>query len=242
MAVDEALLRTPPSGWPLRFESWNRPTVSLGYAQPVRAGVDADVARRRGILVVRRPTGGRAVLHADEITYSLTAPLDEGALSGGISAAYRRIAAGLQAGLRMLGVGVDVERSGVAPPPAHKGACFSARTRYELSADGRKLVGSAQRRRDGRLLQHGSMLLGPPDRRLWAALGPGSDEAAEASVGLNEILGRRPGHRALAACLARGVAAELGLGIRNGALSGAERRVARRFHAHYRDPAWTRRC
>ena len=82
MAVDEALLRAP-GGWTLRFYRWNRPTVSLGYGQPLARGVDAAYAARLGIPLVRRPTGGRAVLHADELTYSLTAPAESGPLAGG---------------------------------------------------------------------------------------------------------------------------------------------------------------
>jgi lipoate-protein ligase A len=241
MAVDDALLRRPGSGWTLRFYGWDRPTVSLGYAQPLRGAVDEALARRLGIPLVRRPTGGRAVLHADEITYAITAPADQGPLAGAVSAAYRRIAAGLQTGFGRLGATVDVERAGAAPSPAHKGACFSARTRYELSAGGRKLAGSAQRRRDGRLLQHGSLLLGRPDARLWAALGEGYEEALDASLGLDELMPARPARRVLVAALSHGIADALGLPLRATRLSTAERRAARRRYATYRDPAWTRR-
>lgn len=241
MAIDEALLDRPESGCTLRFYAWNRPTVSLGYAQPLASAVDLELARRRGIAVVRRPTGGRAVLHADEITYAIAAPADAGVLAGGVSAAYRRIAAGLQAGLGRLGARVDVERTGSATSPAHKGACFGARTRYELSVGGRKLAGSAQRRRAGRLLQHGSLLLGSPDPYWWAALGPGHEEALRASLGLDEILPVRPGTRALVAALAAAMAVELGLPARRSRLTVAERRAARRRYDTYRDPAWTGR-
>lgn len=247
MAVDETLLDAPHGGWTLRFYAWKRPTVSLGYAQPFDHGVDVALAQRFGMALVRRPTGGRAVLHAGELTYSITAPADTGILAGGVSASYRRIAAGLQAGLRLLGAEPDVERSGTARLPAHpvrplhKGPCFSARTRYELSVGGRKLVGSAQRRRDGRLLQHGSILLDAPDRRLWAVLGEGSRQAADASLGLYELLSVRPTRRALVACLTRGIAEALGLPARRSQLTVTERRTARRLCVRYRDPQWTRR-
>ncbi len=240
MAVDEALLSAPQGGWTLRFYAWNRPTVSLGYAQPFER-VDVALAQRLGMALVRRPTGGRAVLHAGELTYSITGPADSGVLAGGVSASYRRIAAGLQAGLGLLGAEPDVERSGTAPLPRHKGPCFSARTRYELSVGGRKLVGSAQRRRDGRLLQHGSILLDAPDRRLWAVLGEGSGQAADASLGLYELLSVRPTRRVLVACLTRGIAEALGLPARRSQLTVTERRTARRLCVRYRDPQWTRR-
>lgn len=241
MAVDEALLDDPEGGWTLRLYRWERPTISLGYAQPYARGVDTAVARRLGIPVVRRPTGGRAVLHADEITYALTGPVDRSPLSGSVSHSYRCIAAGLQAGLRRLGADLQIERSGPTPRPESKGPCFSARTRYELSARGRKVVGSAQRRRDGRLLQHGAVLLGHPDGRLWAALGAGHRQAAASSAGLVEVLGRRPAARALACSLGAALAEALRLTPRRGVLSRAEIRRARGLEAKYRDSGWTRR-
>ena len=102
MGLDEALLEDPFGGWPLRLYRWDRQTISLGYAQPHEQGVDTVVARRLGIPVVRRPTGGRAVLHADELTYALVGPVDQGPLSGHISQSYRRNDNGLLPGLRRL--------------------------------------------------------------------------------------------------------------------------------------------
>ena len=132
------------------------------------------------------------MLHADELTYALVGPVDQGPLSGHISQSYRCIANGLLTGLRRLGVDVQLERSESIVSPFSKGPCFSARTRYELSVCGRKISGSAQRRREGRLLQHGSVLLGSPNSRLWAALGHGYRQAAESSLGMTELLGQRP--------------------------------------------------
>ncbi len=241
MAVDEALLRLPESGWTLRLYGWKSPTVSLGYGQPLARGVDEARARELGVGVVRRLTGGRAVLHDAEITYAIAAPADEGALAGGISLSYRRIAQGLQAGLASLGVDAHVERTGAASAPSSKGPCFSARTRYELSAGGRKLAGSAQRRADGRLLQHGSLLLRAPSRRLWSALGVGYEAAADVSVGLDELVAVPPSRRALAASLSRGIADALGLSPKKARLSSRERRTARRLESRYLDTGWTRR-
>ena len=241
MAVDEALLDGPESGWTLRFYGWRRPTVSIGYAQPFSRALDEPRAADLGMDLVRRPTGGRAVLHADEITYSLTGPAESGRLAGGIEASYRQIAEGLQTGLQGLGATVDVAPSGAAAAPGERGPCFSARTRFELSFGGRKLVGSAQRRRQGRLLQHGSILLGTPDPRLWAALGAGADEALEASIGLDDILRRRPATRALTAALSRGVGQALGMSTRSGVLCRAETRRARGLEGQYASRAFTRR-
>ena len=245
MAVDEAILDALPPGdaWTLRFYSWARPTVSVGFAQPHRQGFDAQLARREGIPLVRRPTGGRAVLHADELTYALIGPADSGPLQGGITAAYRSIAEGFARGLERLGAAVALHRSSL---PAQRtasgnGSCFSARARYELMAGGRKLMGSAQRRRNGTVLQHGSLLLGRPQARLWRSLGPGYEEAAAGSVGLVELLGERPCRRRLMASLSTGVAEILELPVRHGVLSKAELRLARRLQQRYEDPVWTKR-
>jgi lipoate-protein ligase A len=226
MAVDEVLLEAAAAGaWTLRLYAWRRPTVSLGYAQRGREAFDAGAARRLGVGVVRRPTGGRAVLHADELTYALAAPTSAGPLAAGIGASYRLISSGLQAGLESLGAAVRLERSAGAGAAA-RGPCFAARARFELTFAGRKMAGSAQRRRDRALLQHGSLLLGRPDPRLWRALGGGHEEAAAASIGLVEALGCRPSPARLAACLARGIGAALGLEPRTARLSRAQRRRA----------------
>lgn len=243
MAVDEALLATagPSSEWTLRFYGWRCPTVSLGYAQPFEQGVAEEVARRNGVDVVRRLTGGRAVLHADELTYSLTAPTGYGPLAVGVAASYLLIASGLCRGLLAIGADVDLERTAPSPARGERGPCFSTRARYELLAGGRKLIGSAQRRRGGRLLQHGSMPLGRPDLRLWQALGRGHQEAAAASVGLAEVLRGRPARRALVGYLARGMGEALGLPLRRDTLSRAELRRAAALSSRYRSATWTRR-
>ncbi len=245
MAVDEAVLDARSAGdtWTLRFYGWVRPTVSLGFGQCHAQGFDAQVARREGIALVRRPTGGRAVLHDDELTYALIGPADRGPLQGGITAAYRNIAEGFARGLERLGAPVVLHRSSL---PASRtangsGTCFSARARYELTADGRKLMGSAQRRRNGAVLQHGSLLLGRPNARLWRALGSGYEEAAAGSVGLFELLGERPCRRRLMASIVAGVADVLDLPARHGVLSKTEIRRARRLQHRYEDPAWTKR-
>lgn len=245
MAVDEALLRRG-RGFALRFYRWRPAAISVGYHQRWGHSHDVDRAAGLGLSVVRRPTGGRAVLHDDELTYCLTGPSDHPRLEGGVLAAYRALATGLAAGLRRLGVPVEVERSGgregsgVRQEQSIDAACFAVRSRYELVARGRKLLGSAQRRRHGRLLQHGSLLLGPPDPGRWAALGPGAGAARGASIGLEELLGRRPGLRRLAGTLARGLADSLGLEVRVGGLTCRERREVGRWLGQYGSVRWTR--
>lgn len=241
MAIDEVLLdgRGTRYAYTLRLYGWARPTVSLGYAQPWRQGYEPEIAAREGIDLVRRRTGGRAVLHADEMTYSISGPADRGPFEGGVQSTYKIVAAGLAAGLRRLGVPVELVRSHGRQPRQEPGACFATRALYELTADGRKLLGSAQRRQRGRALQHGSLLLGEPDARQWRVLGPTGSAAARHSVGLAALLGNRPAWRSLAATLARGLGSELRLSSVVRGLSAAERRHVAAVLQRYRDPGFT---
>jgi lipoate-protein ligase A len=244
MAVDEMLLDGSATAAPftLRFYTWRVPTVSLGYMQPWRQGVDAKLARRLGVDLVRRPTGGRAVLHSDELTYSLVGPSEHGPLAGGVVETYRRVAEGLCAGLRQLGADVDVVRPvGRGERRGRTGACFSSRSRYELTHHNRKLVGSAQRRSDGRVLQHGSMPLGRPAARFWRVLGDDGAEAALATASLQEVLRFRPSPRVLCSSLAHSISSTLDLPTRFGVLSAHERRAAAFLERRHANLAWVRR-
>ena len=244
MAVDEMLLDGAATAalFTLRFYTWRIPTVSLGYMQPWRQGIDAKLARRLGVDLVRRPTGGRAVFHSDELTYSLAGPSEHGPLAGGVVETYRALAEGLCRGLRHLGADVDVARPvGKEERGGRTGACFSSRSRYELTHGDRKLVGSAQRRSDMRVLQHGSMPIGRPDPRLWRVLGADGAEAAAATASLEEALGCRPSPRALSNSLAKFISEALGLPTRQGVLSGHERRAAAWLVRRHTSQAWVRR-
>jgi len=244
MAVDEMLLDggSSSAGFTLRFYTWRLPTVSLGYMQPWRQGIDAALARRLGVDLVRRPTGGRAVLHNDELTYSLVGPSDLGPLAGGVMETYRRLADGLCRGLRQMGANVEVVRPMASSErQGRTGACFSSRSRYELTHDGRKLVGSAQRRSGGRVLQHGAMPIGTPDARFWRVLGADGAIAAAATASLEEALGRRPSSRAMTNGLARSIAEALDLPTHIGSLSGRERRAAANLARRHASAAWVRR-
>ena len=173
MAVDEAIARgvegdtAPPT---VRAFGWTPPAVSFGYAQRIGREVDADRCRQRGIHLVRRPSGGRAVLHWNELTYSVTCRTDDPLLGGSIQESYRKISACLVASLRLLGVAARFEprRNPVSSPRGEglTSPCFSSTTQYEVTLDDRKIIGSAQRRLGGVLLQHGSLLLGPEHKRL----------------------------------------------------------------------------
>lgn len=158
MAADMALMEGDGLVPVLRLYGWQRPTLSLGYAQDADAVVDFALADAAGVEVVRRPTGGGAVLHdgANEVTYSVVAP--EAALPGAVVEAYRLLAEALVAALGELGIRADLAAR-VAPADERSAVCFETPSRYELLVAGRKTVGSAQCRRYGRVLQHGAVPL-----------------------------------------------------------------------------------
>ena len=170
--------------------SWSRPTLSFGRNQPASGLYDLDRIRAAGIDVVRRPTGGRAILHNREVTYSVTAPLED---AGPLRETYSRINRILQNGLSRLGVAV------VPATPSERAAvpslrpCFEAPAEGELVAHGGKLVGSAQYRDDGALLQHGSILVNDDQSSLpdFAKLSA-ENESVPAPATLHALLGRSP--------------------------------------------------
>ncbi len=184
MAVDSALLAAVKRGAPpvLRLYRWSPATLSFGRNQPARGRYDEEGARELGIDFVRRPTGGQAVLHDEELTYAVVAPV---AVVGRPRAAYGRINEALVRGLRHLGVSAVLAGAGVATDTGDRrgagapetdeagpaagsrvagrdwdAACFRRPQRGEVMADGAKLVGSAQRMEDRTILQHGSILIG----------------------------------------------------------------------------------
>ena len=163
----------------VRLYAWRCPTLSLGAHQSAR-DVDLEACRRLGVDVVRRPTGGRAVLHDAEVTYSVAGRLGERPFGSSVTGIYDRVAEALVAGLAILSVPAEtacrtmpdgVVRSFAtgSVPPAD---CFARPSRREILVGGRKLVGSAQLRRRGAFLQHGSILLGFDVERMRSVLSP----------------------------------------------------------------------
>lgn len=161
MAMDQALAEaaaagdSPPT---LRFYRWQPPAVSLGRHQPI-TDVAADVVHELGYDIVRRPTGGRAILHTDELTYAVTAAADEPRVSGSLMDAYLRLSNALLNGLQRVGLHADKAAGDVRAGPNVSAACFEVPSAYEITAHGKKLIGSAQSRRAGYVLQHGSLPL-----------------------------------------------------------------------------------
>jgi lipoyl(octanoyl) transferase len=199
MAIDEALLdRARVSGeCVLRLYEWVRPTLSLGRNQTARGHYDLTLARDLGVDFVRRQTGGRAVLHHRELTYSVTGPA---ALLGSLRESYARVNRLLVAGLRRLGVAASVAPAvGRAPGPGLS-PCFDTPGEGELVLGPRKLVGSAQWRDDEAFLQHGSVLI-DDDQALASRLLSSPAAPPPPSATLRDALGHAPTVTDLAAAL-----------------------------------------
>jgi lipoate-protein ligase A len=240
MAVDEALLwaaaetGAPPT---LRFYGWRPPAVSLGYFQEADGEVDREEIARRGWGLVRRPTGGRAILHDDEVTYSVV--IAEELLEHGqsVMGSYREISHGLELGLQQLGLAAALGET--AADPEHRQAardlptvCFAQASRCDLVAAGRKVVGSAQVRKRGVILQHGSVPLTiRVEDQLAVMPGRGASKRSEAQLsqaaqGIAEALGQPLGFAQLARALAGGFEEAFGIVLQEGDLTAAERAKA----------------
>lgn len=253
MAIDEAILeahaagKVPPT---LRFYGWNPGAVSIGYFQRLEAEVDLAACQALGVDVVRRPTGGRAVLHEPELTYSVI--IRQELLPGDVIFTYRILCQGLLAGMQRLGVPAElaIPEGGVLRPegPA-AAACFTTPSWYELVVGGKKLVGSAQMRRDAVILQHGSILLDLNADRLFATLRvqPERLEAVKQAflakaTSLREVTGADTAWEAARQAMAAGFGAALDLELTPGELTPGElERAAELARDKYGSPAWNAR-
>lgn len=224
MRLDESLARQLQRGQgcpTLRFYGWSPWAVSLGYNQQ-DADLDREACMRDGIDIVRRPTGGRAILHAEELTYCVV--MHAGRRS--VLDVYNSVSRALVRGLALFGVSASLQKSQPDFAAAYRQVssipCFTSSARYEIEVDGRKLVGSAQRRfADGErdvVLQHGSILCGPAHKRLVGYLTVRDDSAVsrlrtemeERTVDLSEILGGPVDRVELARAVRRGFEEEWG--------------------------------
>jgi lipoate-protein ligase A len=245
MAVDEALVEaidTGSSAPVLRLYRWEPPCLSLGFSQPYEVAGAAFCAAH-GVDVVRRPTGGRTVLHHLELTYSVLAPLGRAPFSQELQAAYRAICSALVAGLRRLGVpaGVAGEPESGHIKPTQAIPCFVGPAAGEVVAEGRKLVGSAMRRVGGSILQHGSILEGWDASLQGGCLGLADDsELRHAVITLSDLLGAPPRREVLAEAIAAGFAATFGVSFDRSGLTWEETAQAKLLERErYGHPRWT---
>lgn len=221
MQRDAALLRNhaPGDDPVLRIYRWSPPAVTIGYNQD-EASFNAAAAAAAGFDFVRRPTGGRAILHAEELTYAVVGTSPGPLFGSSLHDAYMTINRALVAFLAALGLEAQVS-AGESLAEARGLVCFKSAGRHEVRVGGRKVIGSAQRRQRGVFLQHGSILTGPRHRDLVRFL-PGRKDAAgglgaelaAVTTDLGELLGVEPTaarHDAWACRLVEAFAATFGL-------------------------------
>lgn len=251
MAVDEALAleASQPVATPtLRVFSWQPPCISLGYHQRVEE-IDRARCVADGVEVVRRPTGGRAIFHEEELTYSVVIPSASPLYCQETVKTYELISTALVKGLNKLGVTACFQRARQSSTEYRRGEfsvpCFSSLVRNEVFWQGRKLVGSAQRRFEGAVLQHGSILLGEAHLRLVDYLaGITEDQRAryrdylrQRTAAVDEIAGRCITFAEMAEALAQGFAEVFGITLVAGELTDREMARAEGLLAKYRDPS-----
>lgn len=248
MARDEALMDAvskgdaPPT---LRLYGWQPHCLSLGYAQP---SADADVARiqERGWELVRRPTGGRAILHGDELTYSVAIPINHPLAEGTVVESYRRISEALLCALQLLDISTTSEKQSKRTESLGP-VCFEVPSHYEITYNQRKLIGSAQVRRRTGLLQHGSLPLGGDLGRICDALHFPDEQSrtlAKAKVRaraitLSEAAGRTVSWDEVAQAFVEGFSVVFGYSFTVGTYTPEELAMAQKLMVDfYQNPRW----
>ncbi len=252
MAADEAILESIGRGDSLptlRLYAWEPACLSLGYAQPI---TDVDIPRLQahGWEMVRRLTGGRAVLHTDEMTYSVIAPLNEPLVAGTVLESYSRLAAALVEALHLLGLPVEVQERAETGSKNPNPVCFEVPSTSEITAGGKKLVGSAQARRKEGILQHGSLpLTGDLARILQVLAFPDEDARTRAASQLLErattvetALGHIVSWDEAAQAYISAFRSVLTLDLQPGELSRQEKtRTGQLVENKYSTPTWNRK-
>lgn len=249
MAIDEMILKrvganlTPPT---LRLYRWQTPCLSLGYAQH-STDADLDRLKAREWEIVRRLTGGRAILHTDEITYSVCLPLTHPLAAGTVVDSYRRLSSALLEALSQLGsepnATTQMDKSKTFGP-----ICFEVPSKYELTINGKKLIGSAQRRDSNGVLQHGSLPLCGDLSRICDVLDFGSDSARQAARGrvlqrattLADAVGHLISWEQVAAAITAAFESTFGITFEVTELDSAEMQEAQALRrSRYAAEAWT---
>jgi len=240
MAVDEAMLSLQPKiGFAtLRFYRWEVPTLSIGYFQKT-SGIDLNACRQRSFAFVRRPTGGRAVLHDKELTYSFVCGLDQ--LPASVNGSHERINRALAHGLRRLGFDPVLARK---TESGRSHACFDAPSYSELTIQGKKVAGSAQTRSREALLEHGSIPLEFDVHQLVSLFSLNGQAKALAerlqrsAAGLNELSSHAIRLADLKCAIQMGFEEEFGFRLELADLSAEERDLASELLEKYLSDGW----
>jgi lipoyl(octanoyl) transferase len=237
MAVDEALMESVRAGGSpvLRFYDWQPACLSIGYFQKF-AAVDASECRRQGIEIVRRLTGGNAILHRECVTYAVIVGTDAELVAGGVVASQRRLSAPFAEALRE--AGAPVAAAPDSAQPAKGFDCFAEPGPWELTLEGRKVLGSAQTRRRRVVLQHGSLMLGAHGTFALAVGGNGTESVSSCTSPLRDYL--PDGGVGLREAIASRAAAAWSVELREDRLTAAEEeRAADLAREKYTAPGWT---
>ena len=235
MAIDSALLDLAGQGeaW-LRLYRWDPFCLSFGRHEPALRRYDREAVAARGLDTVRRPTGGRAVWHAEALTYAVAAPADA---FGDLTHAYRRIHAMLQRAVQSLGIPARLAAAPTAPAGLDAGACFASPAGGEVGVGTAKVVGSAQFRQGSALLQHGSLLLAG-DQNLVAAVSRGPAPAPRTAT-LSALLGRTAEFADVAHVVMDAAQAWPGRWHTRSAMPDRVAEAARRHEAQFQSSEWT---
>ena len=252
MAVDESILLHIGRGESLptlRLYAWTPACLSLGYAQPF-ADVHMNRLNERGWEVVRRATGGRAILHTDELTYSVIAPNDEPRVAGTVLESYNRLAQALSLAVNNLRLPVEMKEGRNGNPVDRNPVCFEVPSTYEITVNGKKLIGSAQARKREGVLQHGSLPLTGDLARICQVL-VFDDETARRNASerllarattVESALGGAVSWESAARAFIDAFEAQLGLTFERGDLSESESGTADQLvREKYAHPSWTER-
>lgn len=237
MALDEALLLACADGAPptLRLFAFQPPALTLGRFQAALRDVDSASCEANGLQVVRRPTGGRAVLHTADLCYAIVAPKNDPQVGGSIRDSYCRLSEALTLALAKVGAPADCVADTEAAGYGASAACFALAAPYELQSDSRKLVGSAQVRSQAAFLQQGSVRLAA-DSGLEAAL-----LGLEAPLpALSDVLGHMVSYDEMALAMRDAFAECFGVRLERAVPTPAERNLAAQLEREkYADAAWT---
>jgi lipoate-protein ligase A len=241
MAVDDFMFRSfgdKPATF-LRFYQWEKPTVSLGYSQRVEKAVNLEFCRKKGIDIVRRMTGGKMVLHHQEVTYCICSS-DLQMFSPTVVDSYRAISEALMRGLKRMKINCTL--AGETPSFYVRGSlpCFSHPARNEIEVDGKKIVGSAQKRTKDRFIQHGSIPLIKDEGLLRAVSHMGQEHSTVRMTSLSELRGEDVSFTTAVGHLAAGIAEHFQIGYRRKTFSSEERETILQIqNERYSNPEWS---
>lgn len=254
MSVDEAILdasgrgEVPPT---LRLYAWSPPCISLGYAQPLE-DVHLSNLEQNNWEIVRRPTGGKAILHTDELTYSICGPISNSLLRGSVLESYQRLSLGLLDALRRLEITADAAEMTISQNDQEQDnpVCFEVPSNYEITVEGKKIIGSAQARRKSGVLQHGTLPLFGDLTRILQVLNyqdehPQQLAAArllEHATTVESVLGYKGDWWLACQAFKQGFQNSLSINLVQDKLSPSEgKRAMELFHNKYSHPEWTER-